>query len=252
VTRPRAASGLAAALAALGALAGLAGCASPARSSAPAGLAGDPPPFVQAEALAAAQAAGSVHVDMTSSSGSGATVYSADVSSSAGRQVITITGGGQATVLDVAGIGYVTGNRTALTSFFGFPAAASSRLAGRWISFRTGQPYYQQVVKAVTLGSAIGVVRLSGRLASHGTGRVGGQPVIAVRGTAPGVPGVPAGTKATLFVATTGRLLPVSYLEVSGSIRLSAVFSRWGETVSVAAPRDAIPVTSVMKSPNSA
>ncbi len=244
---PGAGNSLAAALAALSSLAWLAGCASP-KPQPPAGLAGDPPQFIQAEALAAAEAAGSVHVDMTSSSGSGSTVYSSDVSSSAGRQVITITGGGEATVLDVAGVGYLSGNPAALVGFFGFPAAASARLAGRWISFRSGQPYYQQVVNAVTLDSAIGVVRLSGRLASKGAGRVGGQPVVGVRGTAQSVPGLPAGAKATLFVATTGRLLPVSYREASGSIRLGAVFSRWGETVSVAAPRDAIPISSVITS----
>jgi len=242
---PGAGRGLAAALAALSSLAWLAGCAS--QEPAPAGLAGDPPQFIQAEALAAAQVAGSVHVDMTSSSGTGSTVYSADLSSSAGRQVITITGGGAATVLDVAGVGYVSGNPAALVGFFGFPAAVSARLTGRWVSFRSGQPYYQQVVDALTLGSALGVVRLSGRLTTKGVRRVGGQPVVGVRGTAPSVPGVPAGTKATLYVATTGRLLPVSYQEASGSIRLSAVFSRWGEKVSVATPRDAIPVSSVIK-----
>ena len=147
MTRPRAASGLAAAIAVLGGLAGLAGC-SQARSSAPAGLAGDPPQFVQAEALAAAQAAGSVHVDMTSSSGSGGTVYSADVSSGAGRQVITITGGGQATVLDVAGVGYVTGNRTALASFSasrpprprGWPAGGSRSAPGSRTTSRSSRP----------------------------------------------------------------------------------------------------------------
>jgi hypothetical protein len=238
--------GPAAALAALSILAWLAGCGS--QPSAPAGLAGDPPPFIQAEALAAAEAAGSVHVDLTSSSASGSTVYRTDVSSSAGRQVITITGGGTATVLDVAGVGYVSGNPAALVGFFGFPAAVSARLTGRWVSFRSGQPYYQQVVDAVTLGSALAAVRLSGRLTRRGRGRVNGQPVVGVRGTAPSVPGVSAGTKATLYVATTGPLLPVSYLEVSGSTRLSAVFSRWGETVRVAAPRDAIPITSVAKS----
>jgi len=244
---PRAGSGLAAALAAVAALACLAGCASP-KPQPPAGLAGDPPQFIQEEALAAAEVTGSVHVDMTSSSGSGSTVYSTDVSSSAGRQVITITGGGKATVLDVAGVGYVSGNAAALVGFFGFPAAASARLADRWVSFRSGQPYYQQVVDAMTLGSAMGVVTLSGRLTSKGVRRMGGQPAVAVLGTAPSVPGVPAHTKATLYVATTGRLLPVSYAEASGSIRLSAVFSRWGEKVSVAAPRGAVPVTSVIKS----
>lgn len=243
---PRAGHGLAAALAALAVLAGLAGCAS--QKPPPAGLAGDPPQFIQAEALAAAQAAGSAHVAMTSSSASGSTVYSTDVSSTAGRQVITITGGGTATVLDVAGVGYVSGNPAALVGFFGFPAAVSARLTGRWVSFRSGQPYYQQVVNAVTLDSALGVVRLSGRLATKSKGTVDGQSVVGVRGAAPSVPGVPAGTKAMLYVATTGRLLPVSYLEVSGSTRLSAVFSRWGETVRVAAPRDAIPITSVVKS----
>ena len=243
----RAYRGLVAALAAVGGLAWLAGCASQ-TPQAPAGLASDPPRFIQAEALAAAQVVGSVHIDMTSSSGSGSTVYRSDVSSSDGRQVITITGGGEATVLDVAGVGYVSGNPAALVGFFGFPAAVSARLTDRWVSFRSGQPYYQQVVDAVTLGSAIGVVTLSGRLTSKGAHRVGGQPVIGVRGTAPSVPGVPAGTKATLFVATTGRMLPVSYQEVSGGLRLSAVFSRWGEKVSVAAPRDAIPISSVVKS----
>jgi hypothetical protein len=234
-------------VAAVSGLAWLAGCASQ-TPRAPAGLASDPPQFIQAEALAAAQAVGSVHIDMTSSSGPGSTVYRSDVSSSDGRQVITITGGGEATVLDVAGVGYVSGNPAALVGFFGFPAAVSARLTGRWVSFRSGQPYYQQVVDAVTLGSAVGVVTLSGRLAPKGVHRAGGQAVVGVRGTAPSVPGVPAGTKATLFVATTGRMLPVSYQEVSGGLRLSAVFSRWGEKVSVAAPRDAIPISSVVKS----
>jgi hypothetical protein len=241
-SRPR--GRLAAALAALAALVCLAGCAGPGPPP-PGGLADDPPWFIQAEALGAAEAAGSAHVEMTSSSATGSTVYSADVSASSGRQVITTPGGGQATVLDVAGVGYVTGNRAALDSFFGFPAAESGRLVGRWVSFRSGQPYYQEIVDAVTLGSALSVVTLSGRLSSRGTGRQDGQPVAAVRGVAQGVPGLPAGTKATLYVATTGRMLPVGFQELSGGIRLSAVFSRWGEAVSVAAPRDAIAITSL-------
>jgi hypothetical protein len=238
----RARRALAPALTALGGLALLSGCASPGPPR-PAGLAGDPPWFIQAEARAAAESIGSAHVEMTTSSASGTTVYSADVSASSGRQVITITGGGQATVLDVDGVGYVTGNQTALVSFFGFTAAESVRLIGRWVSFRSGQPYYQQIVDAVTLGSALGVATLSGRLSSEGLRRVGGQTVVGVRGAAPRVPGVPAGTKATLYVATNGRMLPVSFQEVSGSVHLSAVFSGWGEKVSVTAPRDAISIT---------
>jgi hypothetical protein len=245
---PRALAALVAALAGLAGLAALGGCASPPPPH-PAGLAGDPPWFIQAEALAAAEVAGSAHVQMTSTSASGSTVYSTDVSANAGRQVITITGGGQATVLDVAGVGYVTGNPAALVSFFGFPAAVSARLTGRWVSFRSGQPYYAQIVDALTLGSALGVVTLSGRLASEGRrGVMDGQPVVGVRGVASRVPGVPAGTRATLYVATAGRLLPVSFREVSGGLRLSAVFSRWGEAVSVSAPRDAIPITTAMGS----
>lgn len=53
---PGAGNSLAAALAALSSLAWLAGCASP-KPQPPAGLAGDPPQFIQAEALAAAEAA---------------------------------------------------------------------------------------------------------------------------------------------------------------------------------------------------
>jgi len=244
---PRGHRGLAVALAAASALAWLAGCAS--QKPSPAGLAYDPPQFIRAEAFAAAESAGSVHVAMTGWSGPISTVYSADVSASAGRQVITVTGGGQATVLDVAGVGYVDGNRLALVRLFGFPAAEASRLAGRWVSFRSGNPGYQSVVAAATLGSAVNSLAMSGRLTSTGPRRVGGQPVVGVRGTAtPSTSGLPA-TKAMLYVATTGRLLPVSYQEAGGNTRLSVVFSRWGETVSVTAPRDAVPITSVTPGP---
>lgn len=261
VSSPRAARGVAAALAALSTLilaGGLAaGCSGgsapkpaaskpsvpkPGAQGAESGLAGLSPGQILTRADAAATAAGSVHFSSATHDGASSIVFSDDSAASGGRQDITMSGGGQMTVLLVSGIGYVDGNALALNGFLGLPAATATQLAGQWISFTSDDPGYQQVVDGVTTGAVLGEITPAGALTKTAPQTVDGQRVVGVRGPAPASAQMPKGSKITLYVAATGRPLPVSCLEGTGGNLTNITLSRWGEPVSVAAPPHAVPV----------
>lgn len=248
MTSSHAARRLAAALAAVSSLvlvASLAaGCSGGSAPQPPgrSGLAALSPQQILSRADAAAKAAGSVHFASTSNEGSGSLVFSDDSAAGGGRQDITMSDGGRMTVLLVSGIGYVNGNATALSGFLGLPASTSAQLAGQWISFTSGSPGYQQVVGGVTTGSVLSEISPVGTLTKTIRRTVDGQPVVGVTGPAPASAQLPKGSKITLYVAATGRPLPVSCLEGTGKSLTSITLTHWGEPVSVAAPSHAIPV----------
>jgi hypothetical protein len=218
--------------------------ARPASAAAP--LAGLPASDVLGTALTTLKAAVSVHVDIRLAQQSRTAVYSDDSAVGAGRQEITISGGEHAIVLVVGKVTYIRGNQAALTGFFGFPASAARRLVNRWISFRPGDTGYQQLTSGVTLTGLVSQLELTGPLTVKAPGMVTGQSVVGVHGTVPASAGAPAGSRATLYVAASGHALPVSYqLDRADSFQFAATFSRWGEPVHLAAPRHAIPVTSI-------
>ena len=215
----------------------------------PSGLAGMSPQQILSRADAAAKAAGSLHFASTSKDGSTSIVFNDDSAAGGGRQDITMSDGGQMTVLLVSGIGYVDGNATALAQFLGLPAAASTQLAGQWISFTQGSPGYQQVVDGVTTGSVLSEINPVGTLTKTAQRTVDGQAVVGVTGPAPASAQMPKGSKITLYVAATGRPLPVSCLEGTGSDQTKITLTHWGESVSVAPPQHAIPVPAQSASP---
>lgn len=237
-----------AALSCIGLTAGLiTGCSGSATSQPPAassGLAALPPRQILSKADAAATAAGSLHFASTSKDGSSSIVFNDDSASSSGRQDITISGGGQMTVLVIHGVGYVDGNAAGLTGFLGLPNATAVQLAGRWVSFTSGDPGYQQVVDGVTTSSVLSEIDPVGALTKTAQTTVDGQSVVGVRGPAPATDGMPAGSTVTLYVAVTGRPLPVSALEGSGKDQTDITLSRWGESVSVSPPQGVIPLPS--------
>jgi hypothetical protein len=237
----------AAALSGVGLVAGLAAGCSGGASQAPAGssgLAALSPKQILSRAEAAATSAGSVHFQSTTQDGPSSIVFNDDSTSHGGRQYITMSGGGQMTVLVVAGNGYVNGNATGLNSFLGLPAPTAAQMAGQWILFTSGDPGYQQVVAGVSTSSVLGEITPVGALTKTGPTRVDGQSVVGVRGAAPSSADMPPGSKITLYVAASGRTLPASVLEGSGSNQTHITLSQWGEHVSLAAPPHAIPVPS--------
>ncbi len=245
-------TGALAVLSSLGLVAGLvAGCTSgssqqPAASS---GLAALSPKQILSKADAAATAAGTLHFSSNTKDGSSSIVFSDDSASAGGRQDITISDGGQMTVLVMHGIGYVDGNATALSGFLGLPNATAVQLAGQWISFTSGDPGYQQVVGGVTTSSVLSEINPVGTLTKTAPITLDGQSVVGVRGPAPAGDGMPKGSDVTVYVAATGRPLPVSCLEGSGKDLTHITLSRWGEPVSVTAPQHAIPVPAASAPP---
>lgn len=209
-------------------------------------LAALPAPGVLGMALGTMKAAVSVHADVRQVQRSRTVAYSDDSAHGAGRQEITISGGGHAIVLVVGKVTYVKGNKAALTGYFGFPSAAAGRLVNRWISFRPGNTGYQELTSGVTLAGLAGQLELTGPLTIKAPGMVAGRPAVGVHGTVAASLGAPAGSRATLYVAASGRALPVSYrLDRTGSLQFAVTFSRWGEPLHLTAPPQAIPVTSI-------
>lgn len=243
--KARAASGLAAVLAALSGLALLAGCAG-SRPAARGGVASMPPNLILAEARAAAETAGSVHFVQTGRTTQETGLNVADAASSVGRDVMTLSDGGQATVLVTGDVAYLRANLVALTGYFLLPDATASRIAGRWISVRSSTAGYQQLWKGLsfemTTGSVLGAFTPAGPLTKTATRTVDGRLVVGVRGKVPPGTGAAPGATETLYVAATGEPLPVSCQEVYRSTEVTTAFSRWGETVHVTAPPGVTPI----------
>jgi hypothetical protein len=230
-------------LAALSGLAVLAGCGGGSTSTkppAPAGLSSLPAKKILSEVSAATTAAGWVHLSLSAKAGSASITSSGVAGPGVGRQTLSVAGVGQATAIVIGQVGYVRGSAAVLHSVLDLPAA-DSRLAPKWIVLRPADPGYQQVVPGTTLSSFLSEVMPSGKLTKTARSTMDGQAVIGVRGKAPGSGEMPAGATDTLYVAATGRPLPVVCVEAASSVQLKVVFGEWGQAVSVTKPRHTVP-----------
>ncbi len=213
----------------------------------PGGLSAKSAAQVVGVATAAADAEGSFHLvsfDVAGSQRFGS-VY--DVAEHSGKQ--TISGAaGQAKVVVVPGIAYQRADALFLEESEGFPADAATVLAGRWISFRPGQPGYENVAAGDTLASAMAEATPVAPLTIVGPSSVAGQAVVGVSGGL-SVDQVQQGTtgSVTLYVAESSPHLPVeavAHLTQGGHASTDTLkFSRWGEAVSVSPPAQSTPIT---------
>jgi hypothetical protein len=198
-----------------------------------------------AKAIGAVRAAGSVRTVAHTASGSKAITFIDDISATGGRELIATNGGGQATFLLIAGVGYLRGNAAALENYYGLPASAAAQLSGRWISFHQGDQGYQQLTSQLRFSYFIDEITLQAPLARRGPGLVGNRPVVGVQGTVSDATSAPSGGSATLYVASTGRPLPLSLVYANKGTRSQVTFSGWGEAVKLAPPANSIPASSL-------
>jgi len=203
--------------------------------------------------MAAAMAKGSVHLVSTDTGAGGPGGSTYDVGRSEGKQTVSGATTGTSSLVLVSGVAYVQGDATFLENAFGLPANAASTYAGMWISFRSTDTGYEQIVDGDTLASALADSTPTGALALKGTSVIDHKTVLAVSG---GLPRNASGTGATgsvvLCVSTTAPFLPVELVEqgtVSGqSGTTTVVFSNWGEDVLALAPTNATPISALTTS----
>ena len=204
---------------------------------------------IVAKALALARSAGSMsfyQYEGTVSSSSALVVVAGDALSATGRQVAKGDNGAVMTELVLKGATYVRGNAAALTGFLGMPARKASRFVNRWLVLHAGDPNYQQITQGVTGDSVLSSITPAGALTKgKKLQKIGSQSVVAVSGLAPAGSGMAAGSTDTLWVAATGKPLPVAAEEVSksgGDSELVFTRSSWGKKVTgVTAPAGAVP-----------
>lgn len=146
---------------------------------------------------------------------------------------------------------YLEGKGAVLSALFGMPSYLADRYSGRWLSAPTSVRTVAELSTLFSLRTlARNLVDLSGPLSRSPAGaRVGGHPVIMLRGTIARTKvnaGDGAGDRATLVLSAAAPHLPVSLAfgdTADGSTRIT--FSHWGVAAPVSAPAHPVPLSQI-------
>lgn len=192
---------------------------------------------------AAIQAQHSVHYVSVQKSGTTSLTIVCDAGETSGIQRITFRKSGKTghiTVIVAKRTAYVRGDAFTLQDFMGFRAADAKRFAGAWMLIPSSSHAYATIAEDVTYDSAVDGLKPGGRLANIARRDLGGQAVVGVRGTT-----TAQGQRVvdTLWLAATGKTVPVSRSIVAKNGQVTITFSSWGKPVRIGAPRGAIDPT---------
>jgi len=194
-----------------------------------------------AASLAALKAGRAVHVTISTTLPNGSITYSDDATTDAGRQYITLSTGGDVTILYVGGVAYVQGNAQGLAGFMEVPLSQAQSLAGEWIAVHPGEDLgassYADIVDGITLSSVASEIALDAPLTLTAPATVSGQRAIGVQGGVPASEQFPASTRATLDVAAAGSRPLRETIIASGGYKTTTTFSDWGESVPLSPPQ---------------
>jgi hypothetical protein len=204
---------------------------------------------VVAASLAALKAARAVHVTISSAVTNGTITYSDDATPDGGRQYITLSTGGDVTILYAGGVGYVEGDEQGLVGFMELPVSQAQSLAGQWIAVHPGQGLgassYADIVDGITLSSVASEIALADPLTLTAPATVAGQRAVGVQGRAPASQQLPASARVTLEVAAAGSRPLRETVVASGGYTSTITFSDWGESLSLSPPQHPVaPVAS--------
>jgi hypothetical protein len=204
-------------------------------------------------ALAALRSGGTVHVDITTTLPGASIVQSDDATANGGRQIMSIGQAAHATILFIAGVGYVDADAKGLNGFFGVPQLQAEKFAGRWIALRRGdklgQTTYDDLTAGITLSSVASELEAAStpKLAPPNT--INGQRVVAVQAPVQ-VSGQTSKATETLDITDNSLLRPVlAKVVADGSYSSQISFSHWGETLHLSAPSGTVPASSVTSAP---
>jgi hypothetical protein len=209
-------------------------------------LASESPKAVRASIIAAALSEHSVHWMERDVVGAGVVEAVADVTPSAGNQVVTVVVGKQIGSVQIVFINhtdYVNGEAFGLEANLGLTKAQAKQYEGKWISITKGDKAYAPVASGLTMASIVHGMTPRGTLKSF-TRNVHGTRIVVVEATSG------TGTKRKLESVAAharGKPLPIEAASITPSTHALTHldFSRWNERVHVQAPRDPTPIATV-------
>lgn len=190
-----------------------------------------------------------VHYVSTATTPQGRVVIAGDAGAASGTQRITFTRNhrtGHVTVVVAGDAAYIRGDAFTLVDFMGFAAGPARKYAGRWIGIPRASREYAPVAAGVTYASVVAQLAIVGPYRVGRATTISGVRAVAVRAHAPPSQGVSA--VVTLYLRSPGAL-PVEEVGTDGRTRLIVVLGRWNESVSVRAPRGAVPIHKVESKP---
>jgi hypothetical protein len=137
---------------------------------------------------------------------------------------------------------YIQGSAAALQRLFDVPAAAATKVAGKWVILTPSDPEYKSVTIGVTLPSELQELDLQGTLRTESYSRNGTQGTL-ISGSLPPSANITKGLGA-LLVTTGPHPLPEEFAEfqATGATAFDETFSLWGAAELVQAPSGAVPL----------
>lgn len=198
------------------------------------GEADKPAAQVVADAQRAATSARSVHVSGSIVDDGRPLTLDLELARGKGGKGTMSEGGLRFDIVRVGSTAYIKGSNAFLRQFAG-PAA--QLLRGRWLKGPTGKGELGALAPLTSITQLFaGALGSHGKLVNKGETQYKGRKVVAIRDTSDG---------GTLYVAAVGKPYPVAI--VGGTDRGRVRFDDWNEPVTIAAPRNAIDLTTLGK-----
>jgi hypothetical protein len=193
--------------------------------------------------MASARAEGSARVTVRFFSGKKTGELVQDSALQSGKETVAI-GKERISILLFHGTAYFSGNTSGLTSYFGFPKADATTLAGRWVSVSPTDSGFTSVVAGLTLPAALKEASPTGSITKGKVKKLNGELTTSISGT-----GSATKIPTSLFIAAKGKPLPVEAVASAGSGKKTSgeivTFSHWGEAVQIPTPSNAIPISTL-------
>lgn len=192
--------------------------------------------------------AGSVHFVDVTKIGSKSETLTGDIGPTNSQEVLTVGGSIVLQVRLVQGTVYIeTTAASVLQSALSLSSTTATAMTGKWISLTSTDAPASSITQSLTVSAALGIYYPKPAAAvTLPTKTVSGVTVIPI--TADSTPTTKTTETTTLFIAQSTTLPVTATLSAkSGSTteNKQAVFTQWGETVTVIAPVGATPYSSL-------
>jgi hypothetical protein len=179
--------------------------------------------------------AGWVHESVTALENGNSVTMANDVGTRAGHQVID-SNGAHAQVIVLNGNAYMYGDANAIANYFEITKTNPEGYANRWFVLTPANPNFAAVSGSVTLKSDFENFSIPKNAVLGETTVIDGQKVQAIVGHLSASSSQPAAT-ITLYVTTTGKVLPVRYVVAGKGVHSTTDWSNWGKKVQLTTPK---------------